>query len=149
MEYSKTGLALTERFEGCRLVAYQDVTGVWTIGYGHTFQVKPGMTCTQAEADAWLETDIQFAAHCVNRAVKVPLTQGEFDGLVDFVFNVGCGNFEGSMLLMMLNAGEYSQAAAQFARWDKAGGKELAQLLARRQAEEAEFMAIDPEIAQG
>lgn len=139
LQYSKTGLALTEQFEGCRLVAYQDVRGVWTIGYGHTSGVHAGMTCTQAQAEQWLLEDIEYAANAVKHYVTVALTQGEFDALVDFVFNVGVGNFAGSTLLRKLNAGDYAGAAHEFERWDMAGGKHVAGLLRRRIAEENEF----------
>ncbi|MDI3304656.1 MAG: lysozyme [Burkholderia multivorans] len=139
LQYSKTGQDLTEQFEGCRLVAYQDTRGVWTIGYGHTTGVHAGMTCTQAQAEQWLLEDIQYAVNAVKHYVTVALTQGEFDALVDFVFNVGVGNFAGSTLLRKLNAGDYAGAAHEFERWDMAGGKHIAGLLRRRIAEENEF----------
>jgi lysozyme len=87
MEYSKTGLLLTVQFESCRLVAYQDSNGIWTCGWGHTFGVHAGTTCTQEQADAWLLEDVQSAVGSVNRLVTAPLTQNEFDAVVDFVFN--------------------------------------------------------------
>ncbi|WP_321921725.1 lysozyme [Burkholderia sp. BCC1998] len=139
MNYSLTGKQLTEQFEGCELTAYQDQVGVWTIGYGHTAGVAPGMTCTQDQAAAWLDQDVQWAVNVVNHAVTVPVTQGEFDAMVDFVFNLGSGNFESSTLLKLLNSGNYDGAAAQFPRWDLAGGKVSAGLLRRRMAEQAEF----------
>jgi lysozyme len=84
MEYSLDGLHLTESFEGCRLEAYLDSVGVPTIGYGHTHGVTLGMTCTQEQAEQWLQQDIQVAAQAVSRMVTVTLTQPEFDALVDF-----------------------------------------------------------------
>jgi len=139
MEYSKTGLILTEKFEGCRLVAYQDQVGVWTIGYGHTHGVHEGMICTQEQAEQWLREDIKAAENAVSQDVHVPLTQGEFDALVDFVFNLGSGALLHSTLLRLLNSGNYHGAAEEFEKWDHAGGKVVAQLLRRRQVEEAEF----------
>jgi lysozyme len=139
MKYSNSGLDLTKRFEGCRLSAYQDSAGYWTIGYGHRLEVKAGDTCTQQEADQWLENDIAWAISVVNRFVTVQLTQGEFDALVDFVFNVGISNFHNSTLLKLLNSGAYQEAAKQFERWDRSGGVEVAGLLRRRQAERDEF----------
>ena len=139
MNYSDAGLDLTEESEGCRLIAYQDSVGVWSIGYGHTRGVVAGMTCTQAQAEAWLREDILSAIADVNRLVKVPLTQGEFDALVDFDFNLGGGALRGSTLLRLLNGGDHAGAAEQFERWDRAGGHVLAGLLRRRLAEEAEF----------
>lgn len=140
MIYSKTGLELTKRFEGCKLTSYKDTAGVLTIGYGHTGpEVCEGLAWTQEQADAALIKDTAWATTVVNDDVNVPLTQGEFDALVDFVFNAGSGNFRGSTMLKLLNEGDYAGAAAQFDRWDYAGGKEVAGLLRRRQDEEAEF----------
>lgn len=139
MQYSKQGLALTGKFEGCRLTAYLDQVGVPTIGYGHTRGVRLGMTCTQEQAEAWLREDIAICEQDVNTHVKVPLTQGEFDALVDFSFNLGCASLNGSTLLRLLNTGDYHGAAAEFEKWDHAGGKVVSGLLRRRIAEEQEF----------
>jgi lysozyme len=137
MQYSLTGEHLTEQFESCQLTAYQDVNGVWTIGWGHTGpEVVEGLTWTQEEADAALMFDVQMAADCVNQAViNIQLTQDEFDALVDFVFNLGCEAFENSTMLKDLNQGNFAAAAEQFDLWDHAGGKVVAGLLRRRQAE--------------
>jgi lysozyme len=143
MNYSKSGLELTKRFEGCRLTAYQDSKGVWTIGYGHTGRgVCAGLVWTQAQADAVLRVDVAWAECVVTKAVDVSLTQAEFDALVDFTFNVGAGAFRGSTMLRLLNAGNYAEAAAEFDKWDKCGGNGcvVAGLLRRRQAEMAEFL---------
>lgn len=138
--YSQDGLALTEQFEGCRLTAYQDQVGVWTIGYGHTGKdVVAGLTITQDQANALLASDIAAAAAFVNQAVAVALNQNEFDALVDFVFNLGRAAFAGSTLLKLLNAGNFASAAPQFALWDHAGGQVVAGLLRRRLAETAMF----------
>jgi lysozyme len=141
MQYSKIGLKqLTEAFESCRLVAYPDVRGVWTIGWGHTGpEVCEGLVWTQVQADAQLLKDIQRATDSVNRSVWVPITQGEFDALVDFTFNVGCAAFQKSTMLKMINAGAYQAAAKEFEKWDYAGGQQIAGLLRRRKAEETVF----------
>lgn len=139
MRYSKQGMALTEQFEQCRLVAYQDSAGVWTLGWGHTQGVEEGMTCSQEQADQWLLDDVQEAVNTVNRLVKIGLTQEEFDALVDFVFNVGSGNFERSTLLVNLNSNEIEAAIGEFEKWDMAGGRVIAGLLRRRDAEKALF----------
>ena len=139
MNYSKTGLALTEQFEGLRLTAYQDQVGRWTIGYGHTAGVQQGDTCTQAQAEAWLASDVSWAVQCVNLYVKIALTQGEFDSLCDFVFNLGSGSFQHSALLILVNQRNFEAAAAEFEKWDHAGGQVVAGLLRRRVAEETEF----------
>lgn len=130
---------LTEKFEGCKLVAYRDNKGVLTIGYGHTFHVYEGETCTQDQADLWLVSDIAIAETAVNRLVGVKLTQGEFDALVDFTFNVGCNAFGKSTMLKLINVSAFQAAAKEFEKWDYAGGKEVAGLLRRRKAEEQVF----------
>lgn len=139
--YSATGLSLTESFEGLRLEAYQDSVGVWTIGYGHTGpDVSRGIDITTEQAETLLAADVAWAEAVVNRAVKVPITQPQFDALVDFTFNVGGANFVRSTLLRMVNAGDYSGAADQFLRWNKAGGKALEGLTRRRAAERQMFL---------
>ena len=139
MQYSGTGLALTEKSEGCSLTAYRDSGGVWTNGYGNTHGVVPGSTIKQQQAAADLGANIQNSVNDVNQLVTVQLTQGEFDALVDFDFNLGRGNLATSALLSRLNAGEFAEAAVQFDRWDLCDGTVLAGLLQRRQAETAEF----------
>lgn len=141
MTYSKQGLALTESFEGCRLTAYQDSTGRWTIGYGHTWMVYAGDTCTAGQAETWLIGDVAWAERAVNRLVTAQLTQGEFDALVDFTFNLGIGSLEHSTLLGLVDAGNFAAAANEFDKWDRAGGQVVAGLLRRRTAEEQLFTA--------
>ena len=139
--YSDNGFALSKSFEGLRLTAYQDVGGVWTIGYGHTGpNVRAGLTITQAEADALLRSDVEDAVTFVNRAVNVPITQNQFDALVDFCFNCGRGSLLQSTLLRKVNIGDFAGAAAQFALWDHAGGEVVEGLVKRRTAE-AELFA--------
>ena len=144
MEYSKNGAHLTESFEGLRLTAYPDpATGgaPWTIGYGHTGpDVHPGLTITQEQAEELLMQDTQKAAAAVNAKVTGDITQEEFDALVDFVFNVGAGNFAASTLLKKVNSGDIHGAAAEFEKWDMAAGKHMAGLLRRRHAEAEEFL---------
>jgi lysozyme len=144
LTYSKNGLALTELFEGDILTAYQDQKGVWTIGYGHTAGVQPGQTITEDQAVAFLLQDVSGAVACVNKAVTVPLTQSQFDALVDFTFNLGSGNFLSSTLLKDINAGNFPAAIAQFDLWDHCGGIVNAGLLRRRNAETAEFSGTPP-----
>ena len=144
MEYSKDGLHLTEHFEGCRLSAYPDPGSggdPWTIGYGHTGpEVVDGLVITQEQAEEYLRQDVKKAEADVNAKVTVELTQDEFDALVDFAFNCGCGNLNHSTLLKKINAGDFEGAAEEFLKWDMAAGHHMAGLLKRRQAEELEFM---------
>ncbi len=138
MQYQ--GLKLTEQFESCRLTAYQDVRGIWTIGWGHTgTDVRPGLIITQQQADALLFHDIQDAVNHVNHLVTVPLTQNQFDALCDFAYNAGCAAFAGSTLLRLLNAGDYNGAAAEFPKWDHSNGQVIPGLLCRRLAEQQLF----------
>jgi lysozyme len=138
--YSRDGLHLTEQFEACRLTAYRDVKGVWTIGYGHTRGVYEGMVITQAQAEAFLLEDVKAASDAVNRLVTIAITQDEFDALVDFAFNCGIGALTGSTLLKDLNDGNFSAASDQFEVWDHASGQVIVGLLRRRLAEKAEFV---------
>lgn len=140
MEYSKQGLELTESFESCRLTAYQDVKGIWTIGYGHTGpEVVEGLVWTQGQADSQLVVDLQRAETMVNDSVTITLTQGEYDALVDFAFNCGTNAEKGSTLLKLVKEGNFVDAAKQFELWDHASGQVVAGLLRRRLAEKAEF----------
>jgi lysozyme len=139
MTYGKNGLDLTKGFEKCRLKPYRDGGGVWTNGWGNTHHVDPNITITQEQADRDLLANVQDAVDCVNDNVKVPLTQNQFDALVDFVFNVGGPAFKASTLLRMLNAGDYAGANAQMDRWIMDNGKKVAGLQNRRDAEQALF----------
>ncbi len=139
LTYSPNGFKLTEQFEGLSLQAYKDVAGVWTNGYGNTHGVVPGTTITLQQAQDDLASNIEGAEYVVNRVVVVPLTQNQFDALVDFVFNLGSGNFQSSTLLRKLNAGDYTGAAAEFPKWNHSNGVEVAGLTRRRLAEQQLF----------
>ena len=138
--YSDNGLALTKRYEGLRLTAYQDQAGVWTIGYGHTGKdVQPHQTISPLEAEAFLRADLRDAIDCVNTAINTPLNQSQFDSLVDFCFNAGRGNFLGSTLRALLNENRFEEAAGQFGRWIDVKGQLNRGLQGRRAAEAAMF----------
>ncbi|MBR8502031.1 lysozyme [Enterobacter asburiae] len=146
MQTSDKGIALIKQFEGCKLTAYQDSVGVWTIGYGWTQPVdgKPiraGMTIKQETAERLLKTGLVSYEIDVSRLVKVSLTQGQFDALVSFTYNLGARSLSTSTLLRKLNAGDYAGAADEFLRWNKAGGKVLNGLTRRREAELALFLS--------
>lgn len=145
MQTSDKGIALIKQFEGCKLTAYQDSVGVWTIGYGWTQPVygKPiraGMTIKQETAERLLKTGLVRYESDVSRLVKVGLTQGQFDALVSFTYNLGARSLSTSTLLRRLNAGDYAGAADEFLRWNKAGGKVLNGLTRRREAERDLFL---------
>lgn len=146
MEISRAGLALIKKSEGFRSHTYLDVNGHPTIGFGHRLlqaDAFPG-GIDEALAEHILACDCEDAQEAVERLVKVPLTQGQFDALVDFTFNLGAGRLASSTLLKLLNAGRYDDAAQQLLRWDIAGGKENTGLKARRQAEFALWHGRDP-----
>lgn len=141
VQLSEAGLNLIKKSEGFRAETYLDIAGIPTIGYGH--RLTPGEKfpngLTEAQAAAILDGDVRQACSSVGLFVKVALTQGEFDALVDFVFNLGSSRLRNSTLLVDLNAGRTDDAATQLLRWDHGdvNGKEVevAALKARRQAE--------------
>lgn len=139
MSYGKDGMDLTEGFEQCRLMPYRDSKGVPTDGWGNTHRVVMGVAITQEKADSDLLANVQDCVDCVNDNVTVPLSQDEFDALVDFCFNCGCGAFKGSTLLRVLNTGDYQGAEEQIAVWNKCAGVVLQGLINRRTAEQALF----------
>lgn len=146
MQTSDKGIALIKQFEGCKLTAYQDSVGVWTIGYGWTQPVdgksiRAGMTIKQETAERLLKTGLVSYESDVSRLVKVSLTQGQFDALVSFTYNLGARSLSTSTLMRKLNAGDYAGAADEFLRWNKAGGKVLNGLARRREAERALFLS--------
>lgn len=128
-------------FEGCRLSAYMCSAGVWTIGYGHTEDVKEGDTCTEEQAKAWLIDDIRETQALLAYYVNVPVTQNEFIALVSLAFNVGVGALMKSKLLRKLNSGDRDGAAEEFLDFDLANGKRVAGLTRRRKAEHELFLA--------
>jgi lysozyme len=141
-QISANGKALIKRFEGCKLRAYPDpATGgdPWTIGWGTTgADIVPGLTWTQAQADARFADDLaRFAAKVAALINGAPTTQGQFDALVSFAYNVGLGNLKGSTLLKSHKAGRWLSAKAEFSRWNKADGKVMPGLTTRRAAESA------------
>lgn len=141
MQLGSAGKALIQSFENCKLYAYQDQRGIWTIGWGHTLGVVPYQTCSQADADAWFVQDTQAAVNAVARHVDIALTQNKFDALVSLCFNIGQGSFASSTLLKDLNNNDTTNAAQQFLVWNHTNGVENAGLTRRREAERALFLA--------
>ena len=141
MKCSEEGLSLIKKFEGCKLQSYLCAADVWTIGYGHTKDVKSGMEITQEMADAMLAADIEEFEMYVEQAVTVPLTQCQFDALVAWTFNLGPSNLNSSTMLKVLNQAKYELVPNEIKRWNKAGGKVLEGLIRRREAEAALFDA--------
>jgi len=146
MHLSPAGLSLLKKSEGFRDRVYADVAGFQTIGFGHRLSPNEafpgGISLSQGED--LLRQDLAIAEAAIARLVKVPLTQGQFDALVDFVFNLGAGHLASSTLLGYLNTGKYDAAAWELLAWDHAGSREIASLKARR---EAEFQLWNPQSA--
>jgi lysozyme len=137
MQLSSAGLDLLKKSEGFRNHTYLDVAGIPTIGYGHRILPTESFPngVDDAQATQTLIRDIAQAELAVKKLVRVALGQGQFDALVDFVFNLGSRRLAASTLLGDLNMGRYSAAAEQLLQWDHTGTKENAGLKARREAE--------------
>jgi lysozyme len=137
MKLSAAGLELLKRCEGFRARVYLDSAGIPTIGYGHRLLAHESFAggIVENQAAEILAEDVGHAEEAVARLVKVELTQGQFDALTDFCFNLGAGKLASSTLLKGLNCGRYDAARQQLLRWDLAGGELNAGLRARREAE--------------
>lgn len=145
-------LDLIKEFEGCRLTAYQDSVGVWTIGYGTTARAKlgidpqAGMTITQDEAEGYLRKGVQKFASEIRPLITQPINENEFGAFVSLAYNIGSGAFSKSSALRNFNAGNKAAAAESILLWNKAGGQVLRGLVRRREAEKALFLT--PVVAQ-
>ena len=137
MQLSAAGLDLIERSEGFRGQVYIDVAGFRTIGYGHRVTPEEAFSegIDEAHAAVLLAGDVRKAEETVGKLVRVALTQGQFDALVDFCFNLGAGRLAASTLLRELNASRYDAAGEQLLYWVYAGGEANAGLKVRRAAE--------------
>jgi lysozyme len=141
---TQAGLDLIKRFEGFSPTIYICPAGYPTIGYGHV--VKPherdkfasGITPEQAEA--LLRQDVQTAERAVLRLISVPLTDGQFDALVSFTFNLGAGALQRSTLCRKVNRGDHAAVSAEFRKWVWAGGMKLCGLIRRREAERMHYL---------
>lgn len=138
---SQNCIDLVKSMEGCKLKAYQDVGGVWTVGYGATGPaVGPSTVWTQQQADAALANNLAYVASKVNFLVKTPLNQNQKDSLASFAYNVGLRHFAKSTLLQMINQGELDKAADEFLKWSFVDGKKIEGLENRRMAERELFL---------
>jgi lysozyme len=137
MKLSSAGMNLLKRSEGFRSHVYRDANGFLTIGYGHRLSPAESFPQGMSEPQAAkiLAGDVSVAERAVQRLVKVLLSQGQFDALVDFCFNLGSERLASSSLLKELNARKYNDAVQQLLLWDHADGREIAALKARREAE--------------
>lgn len=135
------GLDIIKQSEGCALQAYEDPLkpGLWTIGYGSTREVYPGMKITVEDADDRLITDLRAIEPIVTRLVQVPINSNQLSALLSFTYNEGSGKFGNSTLLRTLNQGDYHGASDQFLVWDKVSGIVQPGLVRRRKLEQALF----------
>jgi lysozyme len=137
---SDEGVAHLKSVEGCRLTAYKDTVGVWTIGYGHSERAGlppvpvKGLTITDEAAEDILRLDLQKFERAVAQAVEVPVTQKQFDALVSFAFNIGVQGFRRSTVVKRLNQGDHLSAAEAMLMWNKPP-----EIIGRRQKEYAMF----------
>jgi lysozyme len=144
MKLSAAGLELLKEFEGCRLRAYRDGGGVWTVGYGLTtaagiIEVGPDTRITQAQADEFFLKALVKYERAVLRAIKKPLNQNEFDAMVSLCYNIGETGFAKSSVVRYFNEGNKPKAARSFALWCKDNGKVIPGLVRRREREMALF----------
>ena len=136
MKTSQKGIDLIKRFEGFSPTAYLCPAGVWTIGYGHTAGVREGDSVDEDTAEDFLREDLADAEGAVEKYVKVPLKQWQFDALVSFTFNLGAGNLYSSTLLKKVNRNPDDPSIRQeFEKWVYADGRVLQGLVDRRKAE--------------
>jgi lysozyme len=140
------GLALIKRFEGFSPTVYICPAGYPTIGYGHVVKLQEqgkfsnGITPEQAEA--LLRQDVQTAEYAVLRLIAVPLTDGQFDALVSFTFNLGAGALQRSTLRRKVNRSDHAAVPAEFRKWVWAGGRRLEGLVRRREAEIVQYRLV-------
>lgn len=140
MKISNSGLSLIKRYEGCRLKAYKDSVGVWTIGWGNTSHAKAGVAITQQQAETFLKEDIVPVEHVLN-GMGVNFTQNQFDALCSWIFNLGTANFSSSTMRKYIVARKSdTEITDQMVKWHNAGGKPLLGLKRRRCAEANMFL---------
>lgn len=140
MKISQEGIDLIKNFEGCKLYAYRDSVGVLTIGIGHTKNVKAGMAITQQQAETFLKEDIKPIETLLN-GMGINYTQGQFDALTSFIFNIGQGNFKSSTMYKYIVAKKSDiEITDQMVKWHNAGGKPLLGLKRRRATEANMFL---------
>lgn len=137
---NKAGIDLIKQWEGCKLKAYKDVAGIWTVGYGLTsragfIEVGPDTTLTQDEADWYLEKVVDDFASKIRPMVSPPVNENQFAAFVSLAYNIGTGAFSRSSALKHFNAGRIDLVPDAMRMWRKAGGKVVQGLINRREAE--------------
>lgn len=158
MRTTEEGIQLIKRWEGFVPTAYQDMVGVWTIGYGTTEMARvgiaprKGLRVTEAEADTYLRKYVEREEKNILALVSVPLNDNQLSALSSFVYNLGLSAFKGSTLLKKLNLRDYQGASAEFLKWDKARVNGVLApskgLTERRKAERALFDKRATQVAE-
>ncbi len=142
---TQNGLFLIKKWEKLELNTYFCPAGYPTIGYGHVVKVAEADLfvngITEEQAETLLAADVNMAERTVLRLISVPLTDGQFDALVSFTFNLGAGALQRSTLRRKINREEYAEAAPEFLKWVWAGGRKLKGLARRREAETALYLS--------
>lgn len=133
---------LIKKYEGFSARPYKCPAGVLTIGYGRTIDVRPYEITTEEAETIWLSKYVKTIADQILAVVNVELSNNQICALIDFVYNLGIGNFKSSTLLRKINQGDFSAAANELLRWNKAGGIVLKGLENRRIAERMLFLDI-------
>ena len=141
MKISKAGLDIIKQYEGCRLTSYKCPAGVWTVGFGWTEGVTPGMTITRAQAEELLTRGVVQYEKAVQDAIgDAKTSQNQFDAMVSLCYNIGPANFRKSSVLREHKEGKFAAAADAFLMWNKAAGKVLSGLVKRREAERSLYL---------
>lgn len=138
---SPRGLELIKKFEGFRATPYICPGGKLTIGYGKVIKEGEYTSITKDQAESLLRSTVSSFERSLQKYVKVPLNQNQYDALISFIYNVGAGNFSKSTLVKLLNSGDYNGAANEFLKWVKSDGKVLRGLQRRREEEKALFLS--------
>lgn len=135
LSLSASALVGIATWEGFSSNAYQDIVGIWTLGFGTTEGVKQGQTIDPVKALQRKLTDVQQFEGALKQCIKVPLHQYEYDAYLSLAYNIGPTAFCNSTLVRKLNAGDYEGSCKEILRWNKAGGKVVRGLTNRREAE--------------
>ncbi len=142
MIISDAGIRFIKSFEGFRSHPYLDVANIPTIGYGHTKNVTLAMPgIAENIACDLLQQDLHPCEISIQRLIKVELSQGEYDAIASFIFNLGSGSFQRSTLRQKINRNEKQDAAKEFLKWCYAAGRKNKGLLRRRYAEMQLFLS--------
>lgn len=143
MKASQNCINLIKHFEGYATKPYRCPAGYWTIGYGHVISrndvERNAAGISPDKINLLLENDLAICEKGLEKLIKVTLTQGQFDALIDFSFNLGLGSLQRSGLRSKINRGEFADAVSEFSKWVWGGGRKLSGLIKRRAAEAALF----------